>query len=299
LAASCGGGSGAGTNNGGSGGGSGGSGTSQSIQHVAIVVFENQDYLDVIGSGAMPYLNGLVQQSALATQFYANMHPSLGNYFMMTTGQIVSMDDNFAGTFGGDNITTVLNAANKTWKAYAESLPQAAYVDGDQYPYIKHHNPFSYFENVRNDSAQRNNIVPLTQLSSDLSANALPNYFFVVPDNLHNGHDCPSGGSNCPLSDRLAAADAWLQANLAPVLASSNFASNGVLIITFDESATDNTMGGGHIATVFVGGPVKSNFQSTTTYQFPSLLRFILKTLGITTYPGAAAGAPDMDEFLK
>jgi hypothetical protein len=58
-------------------------------------------------------------------------------------------------------------------------------------------------------------------------------------------------------------------------------------------------MGGGRIAVVFAGGPVKSNFQSTTTYQFPSLLRFTLKMLGTTTYPGAAAGAPDMDEFLK
>jgi len=76
LAASCGGGSGAGTNNGGSGGGSGGSGTSQSIQHVAIVVFENQDYLDVIGSGAMPYLNGLVQQLALRYSFSFHCYAS-------------------------------------------------------------------------------------------------------------------------------------------------------------------------------------------------------------------------------
>jgi hypothetical protein len=83
------------------------------------------------------------------------------------------------------------------------------------------------------------------------------------------------------------------------VLANSDFANRGILIITFDESATDNTMGGGRIATVFAGGPIKNNFQSSTQYQFPSLLRFTLKVLGITTYPGAAAGAPDMDEFLQ
>jgi acid phosphatase len=262
------------------------------------VVFENQNYADVINSGSMPYLNGLIQQNALATQFYANVHPSIGNYFMMTTGQTVSTDDSFAGTFAGDNVTTVLNASGRTWKAYADSLPAVGYVDGDQSPYIKHHNPFAYFENVRNDSIQRNNIVPLTQLSSDLAVNTLPNYFFVVPNNLHNGHDCPSGGSDCLLSDRLGAADTWLQASLGPLLANSQFANNGVLIITFDESANDNAMGGGRIATVFAGRTVKSNFKSTTTYQFPSLLRFTLKVLGITTYPGVAAGAPDMDEFL-
>ncbi len=218
---------------------------------------------------------------------------------MMTAGQITSTNDAFTGTISGDNVITALNAADKTWKSYAESLPQAAYVGGDQYPYIKHHDPFAYFENVRNDSGQRDNIVPFTQLSADLSTNSLPDFFFVAPNNLHNGHDCPSGGSTCPLSDRLGAIDSWLQANLGPVVADSNFASHGILIITFDESANDNTMGGGRIAVMFAGGPIKSNFQSTTTYQFPSLLRFTLKTLGVTAYPGAAAQAPDMDEFLN
>lgn len=274
-------------------------GTFPAIEHVAIVIFENQDYADVIGNSAMPYLNGLVQSSALATQFYASVHPSIGNYFTLTTGQLVSTDDNFAGTFSGDNVTIEVSSAGKTWRAYAESLPNTGYVDGDHYPYIKHHNPFAYFDNVRNDSLERNNIVPLTQMSSDLRANVLPNYFLVVPDDLHNGHDCPSGGSNCPLSDRLAAMDTWLKSNLAPLLANSDFANRGILIITFDESANDNTLGGGRIATVFAGGPIKNNFQSGTQYQFPSLLRFTLKALGITTYPGAAAGAPDMDEFLQ
>jgi hypothetical protein len=289
--ASCGGGS--------TGGGPPVTAPQAAIQHVGVVVFENQNYADIVGSSSMPYLNGLIQQNALATQFYANVHPSIGNYFMMTAGQVINTDDNFAGTFGGENITNALGSSGKTWKAYAESLPDTGYVDGDQYPYIKHHNPFAYFSNVRTDSTQRNNIVPLTTLSSDLAANTLPDYFFIVPNDLHNGHDCPSGASSCSLSDRLGRMDMWLQTNLGPLLANPNLASNGVLIITFDESANDNAMGGGRIAIVFAGGRVKSNFQSTTTYQFPSLLRFTLKTLRVTTYPGAAAGAPDMDEFLK
>ena len=273
--------------------------TPPTIQHIGVVVFENQDYVDVVGNSSMPYLNGLIQKSALATQFYANVHPSIGNYFMMTAGQVVNTDDNFAGTFSGDNVTTALSASGKNWKVYAESLPNMGYLDTDQYPYIKHHNPFAYFDNIRNDSTNRNNIVSLAQLSSDLGANSLPNYFFIIPNNLHNGHDCPAGESDCALSDRLSAVDAWMQANLSVVLTNPNFANIGVLIITFDESASDNTMGGGRIATVFAGGRIKSNFQSMTTYQFPSLLRFTLKALGVMTYPGASGGAPDMDEFLK
>jgi acid phosphatase len=296
---SCGGGSaGSGANNGG-GTGSPGPGTPSPIQHVAIVVFENQNYLDVIGSNAMPHLNDLIQANALATEFYANVHPSIGNYFMMTTGQMVNRDDSFPGTFDGDNVATALSAAAKTWRVYAESLPAVGYIDGDKYPYIKHHNPFVYFTNVRNDPSQHENIVPLPQLVSDINSKALPNYLFVVPNNLHNGHDCPSGGSNCTLFDRLNAADTWLQVNLGPLLSDSEFANDGVLIVTFDESATDNTNGGGRVATILAGSRVKSGFQSSATYQFPSLLRFTLKALGVTTYPGLAAQADDMDEFLK
>jgi acid phosphatase len=264
-----------------------------------IVVFENQDYSAVIGNSAMPYFNNLAQQNSLATQFFANAHPSITDYFMMTTGKIVSMSNDFPGTFDGDTVTRELSKAGKTWKVYAGSLPAVGYIGSDQYPYVKHHNPFVYFDDVLNDPAQRNNIVPLAQLLTDNGANALPNYSFVVPDNLHNGHDCPAGGSVCAESDRLGTIDGWLQANIGPLVDNPEFMNNGVLIITFDESVTDNTMGGGRIPTVLVGGKIKAGFQSTTTYQFPSLLRFSLKSLGIGSYPGAASDAPDMDEFVQ
>jgi hypothetical protein len=102
------------------------------LEHVVIVVFENQNFSDVIGSSAMPYINELARQNAFATQFYANVHPSIGNYFMMTTGQVVSSDDNFPGTFAGDDVIQALTAAGKTWKVYAESLPMVGYIGGDQ-----------------------------------------------------------------------------------------------------------------------------------------------------------------------
>ena len=51
-------------------------------------MLENASYSDVIGAASMPYLNSLAQKYALATNYYANTHPSIGNYFMLTTGQI-------------------------------------------------------------------------------------------------------------------------------------------------------------------------------------------------------------------
>src|SRR5438067_8055060 len=58
-------------------------------QHSIVVMIaeENHSYEQVIGNSAMPYLNSLAQQGALATQYYANTHPSIGNYFALTTGR--------------------------------------------------------------------------------------------------------------------------------------------------------------------------------------------------------------------
>ena len=301
---------GGGTGGGGTGGsgGSGGSGDSgggggASIQHVIVVVFENQDYSSVIGSSSMPYFNNLANSAALATQFYADVHPSIGNYLIMTAGQDptkgTSDPDNWSGTITGDTIASVLNAGGKTWKVYAQSLPSTGYLGGDQYPYVKHHNPFAYFDSVRKSQSLAANIVDLSQLSADVNAGTLPNYSFVVPDDRHNGHDCPSGGSGCPLSDRLSAIDNFLKTNFDPLLNNASLMANTVLIVTFDESATDNTNGGGHIAVILAGGPIKTQYQSTATYQIESLLRFSLNSLGQTKYPGLADSAAPMTEFLK
>src|SRR5215470_11350593 len=61
--------------------------------HVVVVVEENHSYSSVIGNSAMPYLNSLANQYGLATQYFANTHPSIPNYFWLTTGQYVTLDD--------------------------------------------------------------------------------------------------------------------------------------------------------------------------------------------------------------
>jgi hypothetical protein len=48
-----------------------------------------------------------------------------------------------------------------------------------------------------------------------------------------------------------------------------------------------------------VGPQIKSGYRSSTFYQHQSTLRLVLSTLGIKSFPGAAAPAPDMGEFFK
>jgi acid phosphatase len=269
------------------------------VDHVALVVLENHSKSQVLGNPVMPFFNSLATQHALAANYFANTHPSIGNYFMLTTGTIITNDDNFAGLVPGDNIVRALTGAGKTWKAYMESLPGPGYVGPDVYPYAKHHNPFAYMPDVLDSGAQTARIVPLGQLFADLRSGSLPAFSFIIPNKENDAHDCPGNAPACPDNAKLAAADNWLRANIGPLINSPQFART-VLIITFDEGViTDSANGGGQVATVLLGAGVKSGFQSTTFYQHQNTLRLILDLLKVGDHPGASDLAATMGEFFQ
>jgi acid phosphatase len=260
-------------------------GTVPNSSHVFIVVEENHSSSSVIGSSSMPYFNSLAKKYGLATQYFANTHPSIGNYFMLATGQTITNNDSFCSTLSQDNVVRHLLTAGKTFKAYAESLPYAGYTGCGSYPYVKRHNPLAYFSDVAN-SSEKYNLVPFGQFSKDLANHTLPNYSFIVPNLLHDAHD----GS-------LSAADSWLKSNIAQLIASSTFQKDGILIIVFDESLdTDIQHGGGHVAAVVIGPKVKPGYRSTILYQHQNVLKTLMKALGLSSFPGAASGAASMSD---
>src|SRR5712691_5524578 len=255
--------------------------------HVFVVTEENTDYVDVTSS-SMPYLTVLAAQYGLATQYYANTHPSIGNYFELATGQVLTNDDGSSTIENVPNIVRSLVAAGKTWKSYAESIPRACYLGGDTGNYARKHNVFALLSDVANDpSGQACNIVPFTQFGTDLANGTLPTFSNIVPNLCNDAHDCSLG-----------TADSWLQTNIGPLLASPVFQQDGLLIVVFDESGGDNTLGGGRVFWTAISPKSKRGYQSTTTYLHQSTLRLILKGLGVTVYPGDAATAPDMSEFF-
>jgi acid phosphatase len=256
--------------------------------HVVLVMEENHSYSSVIGNSSMPYLNSLAQQYGLATQYFANTHPSIGNYFELTTGQIITNDDGYTGTVSVDNVVRHLLSAGKTWKSYAEGLPSVGYIGGDVYPYAKHHNPFTYITDVVNSQNQLQNLVPFSEFAGDLNNNHLPEYSYVVPNMLDDAHD----GS-------LSQADAWLQANIAPLIANSTFQKDGLLVIVFDESFdSDTSHGGGQVAMLVISPSAKKGYKSTTFYQHQNTCRLLLEGLGLTSFPGACESAAQMSEFF-
>jgi len=264
--------------------------------HVFVLVEENHSYEQIIGNPAMPYTNMVAQQYSLATQYYGNAHNSLLDYFVLTVGETIASDDFYSGTVTQDNVVRALTKAGKTWKVYAESLPHIGYLGPNVFPYGRDHNPFAYLSDVKGSSAQAANIVPFTQLATDIQNGTLPDYAMIVPNLVNDGHDCPV--PECNDTQKLTEIDAWVQTNISALINSSAF-QNSVLIYTWDESVPEDLANrGGHVPTILIGQSVKRQYKSSTMYQHQSTLKLTMKLLGVNDYPGMAAIAPDMSEFF-
>lgn len=262
------------------------------------MVFENEKEDAILGNKFMPYLTQLAQQNAYAAQFYANVHPSLGNYFYLSTGQVISNDLSFDGTVDVDNIVREVIKAGKSWKAYEESIPSVGYLGDLPYPYVKTHNPAAYLSDVRNDPSQAAHMVGFDQLNADLASGNLPAFMFIEPNQINTMHDCPGGGTSCDNDTRLGGGDSWASQHIPAILNNPAFQKDGLLIITWDESwDTDSQHGGGHVLTILVGPSVKKGFVSNSFYQHPSILRTMCDAVGVPCM-GDAAGAPPMAEFF-
>jgi hypothetical protein len=277
-----------------------GGGSSAGAQRAMVVMLveENHAYEQVMGNAAMPYLNSLAQQGGVATQYYANMHPSLPNYFALTTGATQTNDNNFPGPVTADNLARELIASGKTWKVYAEDLPSPGYLGTTVGNYIKHHNPFAYFSDVVNSPSQAANIVPFTQFASDVSTGSLSDFIFIVPNVADDSHECI--GFVCNDNDVLIRADQWLKTNIAPLVATPRFQSSGLLLITFDEAnLADLRNGGGRVALIAVGPKAKAGVQSSTFYKHENTLKTVCVVLGLASCPGPAASVSAETDLIQ
>ena len=263
-------------------------------KHVVMVMEENQSYASVVrNTSAWPNLNNLISNGALPTNYYANSHPSIGNYFMLTTGQLLTTNDNSTAVWNVDNIARRLLAAGIPFRIYAEGISRG-YLGGNTGLYLLRHNPFARLSDIADSPQVANQCIwPFTQFATDLANGALPEFSFIVPDvddDAHNGTPTQ--------------ADSWLQRDvIIPLSGYSAFepGGDGVLIVDFDEAATsDTTYGGGHVSPVLWGPNVKVGFTQTssTVYQHQSMLRTVMEALRLPNPPGAAAMAPSMSEFF-
>ncbi|MFI0710255.1 alkaline phosphatase family protein [Streptomyces inhibens] len=242
-----------------------------SYDHVVIVVFENKQYGEIIGSPNAPYINQLAQGGASLTGMKALTHPSQPNYFNLFSGATQGITDDgcyAAQTMSAPNLGQELIAAGKTFASYNEGLPNEGSTTCSNGRYAQKHNPWFAFKNVPLNTGRT-----FAQFPKD-DFGKLPTLSFVVPDMCNDMHDCAVGSGDTWIKNNLDSYARWAKAN------------NSLLMLTWDE---DNYLGSNRIATVFFGAHVKQGSVSGA-YNHYSLLRTFEDIYG-TAHAGNAATA--------
>jgi hypothetical protein len=290
-----------------------------------------------------PYLaSTLTSKGQLLTQYYGIGHFSADNYIAQVSGQApdpatqadcsVYSDFKETGTAPDGQvvgngciypasvktIADQLEQAHLTWRAYAEDMgnsptqpktcrhPAIGQMDptvsarvGDQF--ATRHVPFLYFHSIIDSPACQRDVVPLSQLPADLSsASSTPNFLFITPNLCHDGHDSPCVDGE---PGGLVSANSFLQTWVPTILGSPAFRSDGLLVVTFDESDVTSSHdataccdeqpgpnvkqagitgpGGGLTGTVLIGQGIKPGSVNHTPYNHYSLLCSIENIFGL------------------
>jgi len=274
----------------------------------------------------------LPSMGALLTDYYGIGHESLGNYIAMVSGQgpnpqtqadCQAFTEFSPGTAGADGqsmgdgcvypasvktIADQLDAKRMKWRGYMEDMangpaaqktcrhpginqsdPTQTAHQGDQY--AARHNPFVYFHSLIDGPSCKDNDVDFSLMPGEIAqAATTPVYSVITPNLCHDGHDEPCKGSAEP--GGLKSINDFLQKWVPQILASNGFKDDGMLIVTFDEAASDNTSccneraantpnaagpapgsGGGKVGAVVISPFTKPGTVDKTPYNHYSLLR--------------------------
>jgi phosphatidylinositol-3-phosphatase len=258
--------------------------------HLVVVVMENKDYAEVVGSVAAPYINGtLIPSGTSWTNFFAVDKPSLPNYLVLTSGTFGSCtaDDCPVQSIDGPNLFSRLEGVGSSWKVYAEGMPSPCYL-GTHRQYAPRHNPAVYYTSLGPSGSNTcvTNDVSMKVLPTDLVNGTLPDLSFVIPD-LHNDMHSHWNASPCgPIKDvnhLVCQGDNWLQ-QWAPQILSDGGRNDVTLVLAWDEGG-DTTGGGGHAPLIVVGPTTCSGCRVAEPATGYGLANAFLGWFGLPPYP--------------
>jgi hypothetical protein len=248
------------------------------IKHVVLIMEENHTLADT--QTGMPYLTGLGNTFAHATALKAVTHPSLPNYFAITSGSTQGVGSN-CGTntstcsTSADNIFHQAGTSAGGWAGWAESMPSNC-AKANKAPYVVHHAIAPFYTDLEDCGT---NDIPFDPANPPAIT---AGFTLLTPNNDHNGH-----------SSTLGAADAWLQQVVPELMNQSAYQDGSTLIeITFDEGVSTNQT----VAAVFINPALQGVTVSQAATHY-STLKLNEDLLGVPEL-AAAATAPDIRAAL-
>jgi hypothetical protein len=259
-----------------------------SRSHFVLIVLENRELEEVLGSRSAPYLGSLVREGTLASDYRAIAHPSLPNYIALLAGDSLGIESDCTECQAqGATLVDQLESARIGWGAYMGDMPQPCYRGSSAGGYAKKHDPFMYFSQISGDPARCSRVLPFGELSDALRGDRLPSFAWITPNLCDDGHDCS-----------IATVDRFL-ARLAPHLL-RGLGPQGVLAVVWDEGTSDSgccgRAAGGRVALILDGPKVRPGYRLRTPADHYSLLRLVEDSFGLARLRGAGCPCtPSLD----
>jgi phosphatidylinositol-3-phosphatase len=264
--------------------------------HIMVIVDENAAHDAtfgspyIVGNTNAPYINNtLIPTYTNATGWFSVEHHSSYDYYDLISG---ADQAGLSKPLSGTTFVDQLAAKGVSWKAYMESAPSTCYKGGSVGAYYKGHNPFVSFKSILSNPSQCDNVVPYTpsQMTADLNQVSPPSFVWVTPNQCDDMH------SNCsPTNNKVQQGDTWLKSTIPTVQATTWYRNGGIIILTWDESATRDRAGipgtsdsGGHIATIVISAANNSPYSSAGDHF--GTLRGLENAYGVTCLAAACNG---------
>ena len=238
--------------------------------HIIVIVEENKGYATVLDHGYAPNISRLAASYGIATQMYAEVHPSEANYIALLGGDTFGVHDDDAWycvpgstrpfckgadapgfpahLIEGPNLATQLHAKGLAWRAYLENLPEPgslAIVSPESATepaalYAAKHTGFTNFASVHEEPELAHELVGFDAWGTDLRDGSVPAFALVVPNQCNEMHgiDSPKAPADCAKGDdRLVRrGDAVVGQLVAGIKASPIWThGNTAVVITWDE----------------------------------------------------------------
>ena len=238
--------------------------------HIIVIVEENKGYKTVLDRGYAPNISRLAKTYGMATQMYAEVHPSEANYVALLGGDTFGIHDDDAWyckpnstevyckgadapgfpvhLIDGPNLASRLKAKGLAWRAYLENLPapgSLAIVSPESSTdpaalYAAKHTGFTNFASVHEDGDLAHELVGFDALTSDLRNGSFATFSLIVPNQCNEMHgiDSPKAPADCAKGDDglVRRGDATVGSLVASFQASPVWkAGNTAIVITWDE----------------------------------------------------------------
>jgi phospholipase C len=241
--------------------------------HVIVIVEENKAFKLLFDHGYAPHIAELAAKYGVATQMYAETHPSEPNYVALIGGDTFGIHDDdawyctpaqsdtlckgssdpgfVAHLIDAPNLASQLRARGLAWRAYLEDLPAPGSLailspETDTSPlglYSAKHTGFTNFASVHKDPDLSHELVGFDAWKSDIAAGNLPSFSLVIPNMCNEMHGLGSAKApaDCNWDDPVALVrrgDAKIGTIMAAIMASPVWTDPKVrtaVVITFDE----------------------------------------------------------------